>query len=242
MVEMTKPLIGVPTRYHEKTETVGQIRHYLDAILWAGGLPLMIPSVCERAQMLEYVERIDGVLLPGSPTDIDPARYGAEPHPRLGRVYAERETIDFALLESADRFDLPLMGICFGAQSLNVHRGGSLVQDIPALVSNPIEHNDSVRHMVRVAEDSLIRTLAGKGEVEVVSDHHQSIQNVGRNLRSVAVAADGVIEAVEDATGRFVVGVQWHPERGWRDDALSKALFKALIETAQKRNPRAHSV
>ncbi len=239
---MTKPLIGVPARYHEKTETVGQIRHYLDAILWAGGLPLMIPSVCDREQVLGYVERIDGVLLPGSPTDIDPARYGAEPHPMMGRVYPERETIDFALLDSAERLNLPLMGICFGAQSLNVHRGGSLVQDIPALVSNPIEHNGSVRHVVRVAADSLVGKLAGRGEVEIVSDHHQSIQAVGRNLRSVAVAPDGVIEAVEDATGRFVVGVQWHPERDWRDDALSKALFKSLIEEAQKRNPRARPV
>src|SRR3990172_12289828 len=143
---MKKPLIGVPTRYHEKSESVGQIRHYLDAILWAGGLPLMIPVVCSAEAVREYVEQIDGVLLPGSPTDIDPKIYGAEPHPKLGRIYPDRESADFTLLECADKFDLPLMGICFGAQSLNVYRGGSLVQDIPAQVSNPIQHNEGARH------------------------------------------------------------------------------------------------
>jgi putative glutamine amidotransferase len=239
---MKKPLIGVPTRYHEKSESVGQIRHYLDAILWAGGLPLMIPLVCGAEAVREYVEQIDGVLLPGSPTDIDPASYGAEPHPKLGRIYPDRENADFTLLECADKFDLPLMGICFGVQSLNVYRGGSLVQDIPAQVSNPIQHNEGVRHLVRVAEDSLIGRLAGKSEVAIVSDHHQSIENVGRNLRSVAFAPDGVVEAVEDSTGRFIVGVQWHPERGWQQDPLSKALFQALIEQAQKRKSRGHPV
>jgi putative glutamine amidotransferase len=239
---MKKPLIGVPTRYHEKTETVGQIRHYLDAILWAGGLPLMIPSIFGPEALREYVGEIDGVLLPGSPTDIDPGRYSAEPHPKLGRIYPEREITDFTLLELADTLNLPLMGICFGVQSLNVYRGGSLVQDIPSVVADSIEHNASVRHVVQVAEDSLIGRLAGKDEVEIVSDHHQSIGTVGRNLRSVAVARDGVIEAVEDITGRFVIGVQWHPERGWQNDPFSKALFRALIEQARQRKSTTHPV
>jgi putative glutamine amidotransferase len=175
MVKMNKPWIGVPTRYHEKSETLGQIRHYLDAILWAGGLPLLIPSICGPEEIRPFVDLIDGILLPGSPTDIDPARYGAEPHPKLGKVFPERENIDFALLACSERLDLPLMGICFGVQSLNVYRGGSLVQDITAQVSNAMEHNDSVRHPVRVAANSLLGRLAARDEVEVVSDHHQSV-------------------------------------------------------------------
>src|SRR5712691_8463204 len=99
---MEKPWIGIPTRYHEKTEYCGQIRHYLDAILWAGGLPLMIPSVGDRETVEAYVERVDGILLPGSPTDIDPALYGAERHPKLGRLYPERDSTDFVLLEHAE--------------------------------------------------------------------------------------------------------------------------------------------
>ncbi|MBI4471372.1 MAG: gamma-glutamyl-gamma-aminobutyrate hydrolase family protein [Acidobacteria bacterium] len=235
-----KPWIGIPTRYHEKTEYIGQLRHYLDAILWAGGLPLMIPSVHDREIVRAYVERVHGVLLPGSPTDIDPARYGASPHPRLGKLYPERDSTDFTILDYVEQNDLPVLGICFGVQSLNVHRGGSLVQDIPSLVADHLKHDEDnskppARHMIRIAQDSLIAKLAGGVEAEVNSYHHQSVQTLGRNLRPVAFAPDGVIEALEDTAGRYVIGVQWHPERGWREDPFSKALFSSFIEQARLR-------
>ena len=234
---MKKPWIGIPTRYHEKSETIGQIRHYLDAVLWAGGLPLLIPSAGDPAVIRQYMEQVQGVLLPGSPTDIDPARYGAVPHPKLGRMYPERDATDFAILDWVEERDMPLLGICFGVQSLNVYRGGSLLQDIPSQVSNAVIHDEddnkpAARHMVRIEEHSLIRRLARRSETEVNSYHHQSVQNSGRNLKPVAFAPDGVIEAVEDTTGRFIVGVQWHPERGWTNDPLSQALFSSFIEQA----------
>jgi putative glutamine amidotransferase len=238
---MRKPWIGIPTRYHPKSEYIGQIRHYLDAILWAGGLPLMIPSVGDPEIVKAYAERIDAVLLPGSPTDVDPKRYGAESHPKLGKLYPERDITDFTLLDDSEKKNKPVLGICFGVQSLNVYRGGSLVQDIPSLVENSVAHdNDDVadnpaepaRHLIRVSESSLISRLAGKTEVVVNSYHHQSVQNTGRNLRPVAYATDGVVEAVEDTSGRFIVGVQWHPERGFQTDPLSQALFKSFIQAA----------
>jgi putative glutamine amidotransferase len=237
---MKRPWIGIPTRYHEKTEYIGQIRHYLDAVLWAGGLPLLIPSTGDPAVTREYVERIHGVLLPGSPTDIDPGRYGAVPHEKLGKLYPEREATDLAILDLVEKNNLPVLGICFGVQSINVHRGGSLVQDIPAIISNPLKHDEDdgkppARHMIRVAEDSLIGRLAGRPDVEVNSYHHQSVERPGNNLRSVAFSPDGVIEALEDTTGRFVIGVQWHPERGWKEDPLSKRLFSTFIEQARLR-------
>src|SRR5688500_8858221 len=97
---MPKPWIGIPTRYHEKNEYIGQIRHYLDAVLWAGGLPLLIPAIRGAEDIVgAYMEKIDGILLPGSPTDIDPAHYGEPPHPRLGKGCPERDAVDFQLLE-----------------------------------------------------------------------------------------------------------------------------------------------
>src|SRR5215472_12948465 len=130
---MEKPWIGIPTRYHEKSEYIGQIRHYLDAVLWAGGLPLMIPTGVDPGVISEYVGRVHGILLPGSPTDIDPKHYNQSPHEKFGKLYPERDTTDFAVLESVERHgDMPVLGICFGIQSLNVYRGGSLVQDIPS--------------------------------------------------------------------------------------------------------------
>jgi putative glutamine amidotransferase len=236
---MERPWIGIPTRYHEKSETIGQIRHYLDAILWAGGLPLMIPTIDDAAIVRKYLQRVHGILLPGSPTDIDPKRYGAAPHEKLGKLYPERDSTDFAILDFVEQQkNIPLLGICFGIQSLNVYRGGSLVQDIPAVIGEPLIHDEddprpAARHMVRVAEDSLIGRLVGDSEMEVNSYHHQAVASPGRNLRPVAFANDGVIEAVEDTTGRFVLGVQWHPERGWKDDVFSKALFGRFIEEAR---------
>ncbi|HLH30877.1 MAG TPA: gamma-glutamyl-gamma-aminobutyrate hydrolase family protein [Terriglobia bacterium] len=237
---MKKPWIGIPTRYHEKSEYIGQIRHYLDAVLWAGGLPLMIPTVADPSIVREYVQRVQGVLLPGSPTDVDPKHYGAAAHERLGRLYPERDATDFAILDYVDeRKEIPVLGICFGIQSLNVHRGGSLVQDIPSLIEKAVTHDEDddkppARHMVRVSEDSIIGKLAGAPEIEVNSYHHQAIRTTGRNLRAVAFANDGVVEAVEDTTGRFIVGVQWHPERGWQNDPLSKGLFAQFIEQARR--------
>jgi putative glutamine amidotransferase len=238
---MEKPWIGIPTRYHDKSEYIGQVRHYLEAVIAAGGLPLMIPTTTDRRLTAEYVKRADGILLPGSPTDIDPGVYGAAPHEKLGKRYPERDATDFAILELVESYPkMPVLGICFGVQSLNVYRGGSLVQDIPAQVQAPVIHDDEddnvqARHVVRIAEGSLIHGLAGTSNMEVNSYHHQAVATPGRNLRPVAFANDGVIEAVEDTTGRFIVGVQWHPERGWQEDSFSKALFAAFIEQARLR-------
>jgi putative glutamine amidotransferase len=239
---MEKPWIGIPTRYHEKSEYIGQIRHYLDAILWAGGLPLMIPTTNDRGVVAEYVHRAQGILLPGSPTDIDPKHYGAERHQKLGKAYPERDATDFAILDlvESEFSAMPVLGICFGVQSLNVHRGGSLFQDIPSVVPDAAAHDADddqppARHLVHIDRDSVIGRLAGQSELEVNSYHHQSIEKAGRKLRVVAAANDGVIEAVEDTTGRFIIGVQWHPERGWQNDSFSKALFSAFIAQAALR-------
>jgi putative glutamine amidotransferase len=240
VVAMAKPWIGIPTRYYDKTESFGQIRHYLDAVIWAGGIPLLIPTGQSTEVLLDYLNRVDGILLPGSPTDIDPARYGEQPHPRLGRPYPERDATDFTLLEYGEKADLPILGICFGAQSLNVFRGGKLIQDIPSQIGEAVAHDDHgdaskpARHLVRLDKESMLARLAGAGAVEVNSFHHQSVQEAGKDLRVSAVAPDGVIEAVEDSSRKFVIGVQWHPERGWHENPFSRALFKAFIEEAEK--------
>src|SRR6186997_173891 len=110
--KMEKPWIGIPTRYHEKSEYIGQIRHYLDAVLWAGGLPMLIPTTLDPEITREYVQNIQGVLLPGSPNDIDPGKYGEAPHAKLGKLHPEREITDFTILDFAEGKDLPVLGIC----------------------------------------------------------------------------------------------------------------------------------
>lgn len=201
----------------------------------------MIPTFVPLEAAQEYFERLDGILLPGSGSDIDPARYGEKPHPRLGKLVPERDDLDFALLEYSEQAGLPVLGICFGVQSLNVFRGGTLIQDIPSVVSAPLFHSEHdeppqpARHLIQLSPDSLVRQWATRDEVEVNSFHHQSVGKVGSNLRVTATAPDGVIEAVEDPGERFVVGVQWHPERSFRDDDFSKVLFTAFVHEAAKR-------
>jgi len=231
-----KPWIGIPTRYHAATEVIGQIRHYLDAVIDAGGIPLLIPTAESPSVVGDYLEQADGILLPGSPTDIDPKFYGAEPHPKLGKLYPERDSTDFALMKHAEAANLPILGICFGVQSLNVFRGGSLVQDIPSIVTEALTHDES-RHAVHLEGGSLLAEIAGHEgslNLDVNSFHHQSIERPGRNLRVAAKAPDGVIEAVEDVTGRFVIGVQWHPERGWQQSEFSRRLFSAFVQASRK--------
>jgi putative glutamine amidotransferase len=245
---MAKPWIGIPTRFHDSGEPVDAIRRYVEAVLWAGGLPVMIPTFAPLSVAEEYRGRLDGILLPGSPTDIDPAIFGEQPHPKLGKLLAERDALDFSLLEYGETQQLPVLGICFGAQSLNVFRGGNLIQDIPSVVPGAAFHDDHgdpqqpARHTVRLAKNSLLARLAGAEAVEVNSFHHQAISEPGRNLQVVATAPDGVVEGIEDTTGKFFVGVQWHPERGLKDDAFAKALFTAFVQEAAKSQSRMHSV
>jgi putative glutamine amidotransferase len=237
---MVKPWIGIPTRFRDSGEPVDEIRRYLDAVLWAGGVPVVIPTHTPLDRVPDYFERIDGILLPGSPTDIDPSIFGENPHPKLGKLLPERDALDFSLLRFAEQSDMPVLGICFGAQSLNVFRGGKLVQDIPAIVTAPVFHDDHgqpempARHVVRLKRESLVARLAGSESMEVNSFHHQAVASPGKNLEVVATAPDGVIEAVEDPTGRFFVGIQWHPERGFHEDAFAQRLFKAFVDAAVK--------
>jgi putative glutamine amidotransferase len=208
----------------------------------------MIPTFAPLSVVQEYRERLDGILLPGSPTDIDPAIFGEQPHPKLGKLLPERDALDLSLLEYGERKQLPVLGICFGAQSLNVFRGGKLIQDIPSVVPAAAFHDDHgepqqpARHRVSLGKNSLLARLAGAEALEVNSFHHQAISEPGRNLKVVATAPDGVIEGVEDTTGKFFVGVQWHPERGFKDDAFAKALFTAFVEEAGKSHSRTHPV
>jgi putative glutamine amidotransferase len=240
---MAKPWIGIPTRFRDSGEPaagepIDAIRRYVDAVLWAGGLPVMIPTFAPLSAVQGYRDRLDGILLPGSPTDINPALFGEEPHPKLGKLFPERDALDFYLLEYGEQAHLPVLGICFGAQSLNVFRGGKLIQDIPSVVPEAAHHDDHgepeqpARHRVHLNKGSLLARLAGSDAVDVNSFHHQAISMPGKNLQVVATAPDGVIEAVEDTTGRFFIGVQWHPERNFQDDAFSQALFTAFVEQA----------
>lgn len=226
-------------RIELETDRFYLARYYSEAVEAAGGLPLHIPLIPRPEFISGVMAELDGLLLPGSDSDIDPLRYGREPHPKLGHVHPEKDETDLLALAEVEKNAMPLFAICFGAQSLNVSRGGTLIQDIVSQHENAVKHEqgtprDRHSHRVRLVEDSIIGQLAGSESAPVNSHHHQAIETLGRELVATAWAPDGIVEAVEDPRGdRFVVGVQWHPELGWERDELSLALFKRFIDEAR---------
>lgn len=238
MKSAVRPRIGITMRIELETERFYLARFYSEAVEAAGGLPVHIPLIPNPEFVRGVMGTIDGLLLPGSDSDVDPLRYGQEPHPRLGSVHPEKDETDLMALQEAENNALPLFAICFGLQSLNVSRGGSLIQDIGSQHPNAIKHEQGAprnraSHAVRILEGSMLSTLAESDSVAVNSHHHQAIQTLGRELVATAWAADGLVEAVEDPRGdRFVMGVQWHPELGWERDKLSRALFNRFVGEA----------
>lgn len=214
-------------------------REYSEAVQAAGGVPVHIPLIPDRDYISSVMEGLDGILLPGCDSDIDPAYYGEDPHPKLGRVVPEKDETDLLVLVEAEERNLPVLAICFGIQVLNVSRGGSLIQDIESQFENCIKHDQGkpaarASHNIRIANDSslfeIASDLANVEGVKVNSHHHQAIKAVGENLKEIAWANDGIIEGIQDTRpDRFVLGVQWHPELSWNTDDLSRSIFDAFV-------------
>src|SRR5215472_6437266 len=236
----TRPRIGITMRLELNSNRFYLARDYSEAVEAAGGLPLHLPLIPNQEYLTAVMAGLDGLLLPGSDSDMDPARYGQEPHQQLGHVVPEKDETDLMALAEAERRAAPVFAICFGVQSLNVFRGGTLIQDIPSQIPNAIKHEqgpprDRHSHRVRILDGSLLRQLAATESAPVNSHHHQAIESLGRELVATAWASDGLVEAVEDPRDdRFVLGVQWHPELAWERDPLSQALFSRFVDEARR--------
>lgn len=210
-------------------------RHYSEAVEAAGGAPVHISLIPTGDYISTVIDNLDGILLPGSDSDVDPLRYGAEPHPNLASVHPVKDETDLLVLEEIEKRGLPLFAICFGMQALNVSRGGTLIQDIASQIPKAIKHQqgaprDRPSHPIALDKASLVSSLARDERALVNSHHHQAVEKVGRDLVATAWTSDGLIEAVEDSRpDRFALGVQWHPELGWKEDRLSQALFNRFI-------------
>lgn len=240
------PKIGLTMRLELDTRRFYLGRDYCEALEHFGALPMHISLIPKRKYLKQVLGNLDGILLPGSDTDIDPLRFNEEPHPKLKRVIYIKEETDLLILEEAEKLKIPVLGICFGMQALNVSRGGTLYQDIESEITNYIKHEQGVplernSHSIEVVKNSLLSTLTNSSKVQVNSHHHQAIKSVGLNLKATAHAKDEVVECIEDIRkDRFVLGVQWHPELNWKEDSLSENIFQnfvsASIEYASQRS------
>lgn len=211
-------------------------RDYCEALEAAGAVPVHIPLIAKPEYISDVLERLDGILLPGCDSDMDPAYYGEDPHPKLGRVVPEKDETDLLVLAEAERLKLPVLAICYGMQALNVFRGGTLIQDIESQVPNCIKHEQGKplarnSHIIEIDRESFLFGLSAEAGAKVNSHHHQAVREPGRGLKVTARANDGVIECIEDINDeRFVLGVQWHPELSWATDDLSAKIFEVFVD------------
>ncbi len=211
---------------------------YLRAIEAAGGEPVLIPLKSSPEEIARLVTSCAAVLLPGSKADIDPQKYGAQKAPETARADQLRDAADELLLQDAYNLRKPVFGICYGLQSLNVWRSGTLVQHIESKVNHNAGAKVEVAHKVAVAAASLLADQISGGQqttnVPVNSSHHQSADVVGDGLRVAARCPDdGIIEAIEGSVpGHYVMAVQWHPERTFEQDQASMRLFQAFVDSA----------
>jgi putative glutamine amidotransferase len=231
---VARPVVGITTYVTPAKWSYWELEaalvpaEYVWAIERAGGRPLLVPPSAEGVD--ETLDALDGILFSGG-SDLDPELYGQESHPETFGIVKERDRAELALLEAALARDMPVLAVCRGSQLLNVALGGDLVQHLPDVVGDE-KHKHTpgtfADHDVRLEGGSRVGTLLGE-HAPVKSHHHQGFGRLGKGLTSVAWADDGALEAVEDPSRRFAVGVLWHPEAG--DDAR---LFEELVRQAEE--------
>jgi putative glutamine amidotransferase len=234
------PVIGVTCSTQVAAERKGMLRYavptaYVDVVVAAGGLPLVLPSV-EPDTAAAYLARIDGLLLTGG-DDVDPSCYGRDPHPELGEVDPARDRFEVALVRGARAAGTPVLGICRGIQLLNAAFGGTLVQDVPSEVTGAIQHQQRTvtmgeyGHALAAVPGTRFARIAGAESFRVNSYHHQAVDRVADGLVVTARSPDGIVEGLEDPAHPFLEAVQWHPER-LPEDRVTVRLLRAFVEAA----------
>ncbi len=238
-----RPRIAIPVPHSGDAEYAGRaLPQYLRAVELAGGEAVAVPLDCTASKIEGLVGGCDGVLLPGSRADVLPEKYGAARDPKTAEADLPRDAVDELLLGNAYAQRKPILGICYGLQILNVHRAGSLVQQIQSPINHEAGRKVAIAHDVVVDEGSVLARIVtegngNRGKLPVNSSHHQSADSIGKGLRvSARCPEDGIIEALEGTDpDHFVLAVQWHPERSVDEDAASRAIFSAFVRAATRK-------
>lgn len=246
-----RPRILLTTSTRTRTEGLRRSdsftgRNYSQAIIRAGGLPVMMPNV-DPALAADYAASADGILFTGG-VDLDPVTYAQEPLPQMGSIDGERDAFELALYQAARSRQLPILGVCRGAQLINVAEGGTLHQHVP-LVSQSLNHaqpdiDGEPYHAVNLKEGSLLARAYATTRIRTNSYHHQAVDRPGRGLLASAHSSDGLIEAIEgDPEDGFLLAVQWHPEMSCERHPEHLAPFLAFLAAiGERQKPAAQAM
>lgn len=236
---MKKPIIGITSSMEVEQDYYMVATANIKAIEQVGGMPLILPYMIGKEDMDAIAQFIDGLYATGG-YDIDPTIFGEEPHQKLGTIIPERDTFEIGLMKKLLTMNKPILGVCRGAQTLNLAAGGDMYQDIYAQATGTlIQHQqkapkDYGSHFVHVVEGSLLYQLTQEKKLRVNSRHHQANRSVSSHFLISGKASDGVVEAVESMEHRFVLGVQWHPENMLpTGDLSSKRIYEGFIKACQ---------
>jgi putative glutamine amidotransferase len=226
------PLIGITSDYEpakgdkSAKTTVGFA--YVKAVAENGGVPVVLPTVDDERILQKYLDTLDGLVIIGG-DDIWPEAYGEQPHATVQPLVKERHEFERKLIARWLARGKPVLGVCLGMQFTNVVSGGTMIQDIPSEVGTKVKHKGY--HRVQIEPGSSLAKLLGATEASVLSSHHQAVDKLGKNLRPMARAEDGIVETLERTDGKFGLFVQWHPE-SMTDLAHRNAIYGALVRAA----------
>ena len=234
-----KPVIGIGALYDEKKESWWMLPGYMQMLEAAGAIPLMMPLTLTPEVLEYFLTTCDGFIIPGG-QDVSPEVYHEEKQEFCGVNIEIRDKMDAYILREAIRRDKPVLGICRGHQLMNAVLGGTLYQDLPAQFGETICHRmsqpyDAVAHEVELAAGTPLAKLLGVEKLGVNSRHHQAIRDLAPCLKPMAVAADGLVEAVYMPGKRFVWGLQWHPEHAWLVSEENRKIVAEFVKAAQPR-------
>lgn len=234
---MNKPTIGIIPLVDEEKDSYWMLPGYMQGVLAAGGLPVMLPLTTDRTLLAQMAQTLDGFLFTGG-HDVSPALYGETPLPACGTCCAQRDEMEAALLPLLLEKDVPVLGICRGIQFLNAALGGTLYQDLPTQAPSELVHHqappyDVPAHIVLLVENTPLHALLGETAIAVNSYHHQAVKTLAPALRAMAYATDGLVEAAYMPGKKYVWAVQWHPEFSFLKDANSRKIFESFLRAAQ---------
>lgn len=235
------PLVGITPDWaggKGREPTIFLVERYVAAVTQAGGTAVVVPLLRSRAAFRETLARFDGVVITGGNFDIHPRFYGETPLPGLGVIKEARTDFELELISGALKQDMPVLGICGGAQAINVALGGSLYQDLSSQIPKGLSHEQVEKkeaggHAVRVPPGTLLRRIVGCSHLEVNTTHHQAVKELGKGLVANAIADDGIVEGVESPDHIFLMGVQWHPEFLVHKDAAQRKIFSAFVSACR---------